>query len=269
MMKHSPAPDQKELERLIKCYRDFILRINKETSISQLAQFILYTRSFNSFKSAILLAKEGLPIDCLNSLRLGLENGWLSILLKNDEHSALEWLTMVRHTNMPKNPRKNYRQTFGNLSWIRERISTSEDDKIQRDNIYKILSVRSHANVATSFFAQGNTDGSTDYRLYEPGGIIDDFHQHRCLKSVLFCLRYLLHDMERAKEGHFGSHWRYEQIELMHIANVIWRSEDGECFVDGDRINSAAQVTFLIALSTRMPKEVFEKLKKASEIVEK
>jgi len=195
------------------------------------------------------LADEGLPIDCLNSLRLGLENGWLALVLKNDEHSALQWLAMVRYKDMPSNPKKLYRQTFGNLTWIREKVSQGEEDKRQRDNIYKILSSRSHANVATSFFAQGLPDGTTDFRLYEPGGIKDNYHRYKSLKSILFCLRYLTHDMERAKEDRFNSGWRYDHVELMHMANVIWQDKNGKYFVDGNGINSAAQATFLIALS--------------------
>ena len=264
-VQHSIDQNQADLERLIKKFRAFISKLKKDKSISQLAQFILYTRSFNSFKAAILLADEGLPIECLNSLRLALETGWLALVLKNDEHSALEWLAMVRYHDMPEYPRKKYRKTYGNLTWIKSTVSSDEIDKKQRENIYKILSVRSHANVATSFFVRGLPDGSSDYCLYEPGGIQDHDHRYRCLKSILFCLKYLLHDMERAKEGRFDCQWKYDHVELMHMSNVIWQDKNGQYVVDAEAINSAAQVTFLIAMSSILPKEAFEKLKQATE----
>ena len=64
---------------LIENYRQYILGFVPHTDVVKLAQYILHTKSCNSFISSTVLCMSGLHVESYNATRTGLEHGWLEM----------------------------------------------------------------------------------------------------------------------------------------------------------------------------------------------
>ena len=124
---------QSEILSLLEKFSCFVNKLQPLTSHSQIAYYMLLTRSCNAFISAYTLCSNGLHVDSYNSVRMGLENGWLSLILNEHEDRAFEWLTLVPLDSSPETVEKRYRNTYGSLQWIRKKVSVDNVDKKQRD----------------------------------------------------------------------------------------------------------------------------------------
>jgi len=226
---------------LLEKYIRFASTANPFESFSGTAQCMLFTRSCNAFASAITLCLNGLFVDSYNSARVGLEAGWLAIILSRSDEHAREWLTLVPSDTSQTEPEKRYRNTYGSLPWIRKEVSVDSLDLEQRTNIYQILSTKSHANVAAMFFVCPTASDPNDLCLYEPGTLDSDEHQRKFAKGILYCLKYLLHDVQRQCSYDFGVTWSYDNMSLFNIAGVGFPDKDTGVRVVPSKVNAAYQ----------------------------
>jgi hypothetical protein len=245
---------QGEIISLLGKFSCFINNLQPLTSHSQIAYYMLLTRSCNAFISAYTLCSNGLHVDSYNSVRMGLENGWLSLILNEHDDRALEWLTLVPLDSSPETVEKRYRKTYGSLTWIREEVSVDNIDKKQRDNIYQILCTKSHANVASAFFIAGSTPDENNFCLYKPGTMNDPGHKHKNLKGILYCLKYILYDIQSRSNEAFGVEWTYDQASLFNIAGGGYPDGKGGIEVISGKVNAMYQAIVLLELAKRQKK---------------
>lgn len=231
---------------LIEKYMHYASIAKPYESFSSTAQYMLYTRSCNSFASAITLCLNGLFVDSYNSARVGLESGWLAIILSRNNEHAKEWLMLVPSDTSQTEPEKRYRNTYGSLPWIRKEVSVDNLDLEQRTNIYQVLSTKSHANVAAMFFVCHTDSDPNDLCLYEPGTLDSDEHQRKFAKGILFCLKYLLHDIQRQCSYDFGVTWSYDNMSLFNISGVGFPDKDTGIRVVPSKVNEAYQSMVLL-----------------------
>jgi len=210
---------------------------------------MLLTRSCNAFASAVTLCTNGLFVDSYNSVRVGLEAGWLSLILKNSEVRALEWLTLVPSDTSPEVLEKQYRNTYGSLAWIRKEVSMDDVDLEQRTNIYQVLSTKSHANVASTFFVCASESDPNDLCLYGPGPLASHEHELKFLKGILYCLKYILHDIQTRCDCDLGVTWSYDNISLFGIAGVGFADEKTGLKVVPSKVNAHYQAMVLLKLA--------------------
>lgn len=235
-----------EADGLLAKYVRFAATPEPFGSPTSTAQRMLFTRSCNAFASAVVLCDNGFFVDSYNAVRVGLEAGWLAIVLGRSGPRAMEWLTLVPSDTSETEPDKQYRRTFGSLPWIRKEVSTDELDLEQRTNIYQVLSTKSHANVAATFFICPTGSDPNDLCLYPPGALASDEHQNKFTRGILYCLKYLLHDLQRAGLYDFGVSWSYDDMQLVTIAGVAFPDERTELRVVPEKVNEAYQGLVLL-----------------------
>ena len=246
-----------DLNSLLGKYNEFILSIKPYSSILNLARFMLYTKSFNSFSSSSVLAQNGFYVDSYNSIRVGLESGWLSILFEKKNHLAHEWLTLIPHPNHlyaiknQENQRetaaKKYRNQLGSPSWVRKQISKSDSDKKQRDDVYAALSVKSHANVSSTYFFRSDK-GVT---LYGPGSFDSKEHLMKILRAISFCIGFLLHDIDNISNTKLSAGWTYKEYEVINIAGIAYPDGKGGMEFIWEKTNEAYQSLLALHLSQK------------------
>lgn len=171
-----------ELLSVIERYVQFASTVKPFTSPSATAQYMLMARSCNAFSAAVSLCLNGFFVESYNSARVGLEAGWLSLVLRRNAEKAFEWLTLVPSDTSMEIAEKRYRETFGSPAWIRKEVSP--EGKEQRDNLYEILSKKSHANVAATFFVSPTENDPNDLCLYGPGPLDSEEHRHKHLRGT-------------------------------------------------------------------------------------
>lgn len=237
-----------EIIACLEKYISYASKIRPFSTKSSTAYYMLLTRSCNAFISAYTLCQNGLHVDSYNSVRIGLENGWLALILREDETRALEWLTLVPSDNSSEIIEKKYRNTYGSVKWIRKEVSLNDRDKNQRDNIYGILSTKSHANVASTFFISGATPQENNFCLYAPGAMKDNEHEYKNLKGILYCLKYILYDFQVRCGEDFGVDWKYDHMSLFNIAGVGYPGKNGGMEVVSSKVNSAYQAMVLLEI---------------------
>lgn len=73
-----------EINVLLDKYRSFTSEFEPFSTFPATAQYMLFSRSCNAFRSASILCWEGLFVDSYNSARVGLETGWLALVLQKE-----------------------------------------------------------------------------------------------------------------------------------------------------------------------------------------
>ncbi|QXP88481.1 hypothetical protein [Methylococcus capsulatus] len=234
-----------EVKTLLDLYASFVSEFKPFTTYSETAQYMLFTRSCNAFRSASILCREGLFIDSYNSARVGLESGWLALILRKSEQRALEWLTLVPDDTSDTDIEKKYRSTYGSLSWIRREISINEENLKQRTNIYQLLSTKSHANAASTFFVADSIHEPNDLCLYPPQQLDSAGHRHKFLKGILYCLKYIIWDIQLQCDKRFGVNWSYDSSNLFNVAGVAYADKEEGLVVVPEKVNAAFQSMIL------------------------
>ncbi len=241
-----PSEAVDEIKSLLDLYGGFTADFKPFCSFSETAQYMLFTRSCNAFRSAGILCWEGLFVDSYNSARVGLEAGWLALILRRSDERAREWLTLVPTDTANSSPEKNYKSTFGSLPWIRKEVSCDESDLKRRTNIYQLLSTKSHANVSAMFFVSDSENRLNDVCPYPPVPLESAEHRRKFLDGILYCLKYMLQDIQRQCAKDFGVTWRYDNHSLFNIAGVAFPGGDDGITVVPEKVNSAYQSMILL-----------------------
>lgn len=236
-----------ELLSIIDRYVQFTSTVNPFASPSETAQYMLLVRSCNAFSAAASLCTTGIFVESYNSARVGLETGWLSLILRRDTDKAMEWLTLVPSDTSMEVAEKRYRSTFGSPVWIRKEVSPN--GKEQRDNLYQILSTKSHANVAATFFMCPSESDPNDLCLYGPGPLDSEEHRRKHLHGILYCLSSLLHDIQAQCHVDLGVTWKYDEMGLFNIAGVGYPDKDTGVRVVPKKVNAAYQAMVLLKLA--------------------
>lgn len=245
-MNTTPSETVDEIKSLLDLYGGFTADFKPFSSFSETAQYMLFARSCNAFRSAGILCWEGLFVDSYNSARVGLEAGWLALILRRSDERAREWLTLVPTDTANSDPEKNYKSTFGSLPWIRKEVSIDASDLKRRTNIYQLLSTKSHANVAAMFFVSDSETSPNDVCLYPPVQLESAEHRRKFLDGILYCLKYLLQDIQNQCAKDFGVTWRYDSHSLFNISGVAFLGEDNGITVVPEKVNSAYQAMILL-----------------------
>jgi hypothetical protein len=235
-----------EIRVLLDTYASFASEFESFLTFHETAQRMLFTRSCNAFRSADILCGEGLSIDSYNSARVGLESGWLALILRKSDKRAREWLTLIPNDTSDEYIEKKYRNTYGSLQWIRKEVSIDEADLRQRTNIYQLLSTKSHANVASTFYVADSEEKPNDLCLYPPQQLNCAEHRYKFLKGILYCLKYILWDIQRQCNKNFGVIWTYDNMDLFNIASVGYSDEKGGIVVVPEKVNPTYQLMILI-----------------------
>jgi len=207
---------------------------------------MLFTRSCNAFRSAGILCWEGLFVDSYNSVRVGLESGWLALILRRNDELAREWLTLVPNDASDSDIEKKYRNSFGSLRWIREEVSIDDADLKHRTNIYQILSTRSHANPASTFYVADSGEKANDLCLYPPRQLDSDAHRYKFLTGINYCLEYILWDIQARCGENFEVYWRYDEKSMFTIAGVANPDGDDSFVVVPEKVNATYQAMVLL-----------------------
>lgn len=244
----SMNPDVRvELLSVIERYVQFASTIKPFTSPSATAQYMLLARSCNAFSAAVSLCLNGFFVESYNSARVGLETGWLSLVLRCNAEKAFEWLTFVPSDTSMEAAERRYRETFGSPAWIRKEVSPK--GKEQRDNLYEILSKKSHANVAATFFVCPTANDPNDLCLYGPGPLDSEEHRHKHLNGIFYCLRSLLYDVQAQCGVDLGVTWKHDEMGLFNIAGVGYPDEETGVRVVPKKVNAAYQAMVLLKLA--------------------
>jgi hypothetical protein len=178
-------------------------------------------------------------VDAYNSARVGLECGWLALFLRKSDKRAREWLTLIPSDTSNGDIEKEYRETYGKVWWIRKEVSIDETDLEQRTNIYQLLSTKSHANPASSFYVADSEIKPNDLCLYPPQQLDSDTHRFKYLKAIRYCLNYILWDVQLQCKKDFGITWSYEKTNIFNIAGVSYPDEKEGFVVVPNKVNSA------------------------------
>lgn len=243
-----------EIRTLLDLYSSFASGFKPFSTFPETAQCMLFTRSCNAFRSAGILCWEGLFIDSYNSARVGLECGWLALILRKSDERAREWLTLVPDDTSDADIDKKYRNTYGSLPWIRKEVSIDETDKKQRTNIYQLLSIKSHANAASTFYVADSEHKPNDLYLYPPQQLNSAEHRYKFLKGILYCLKYILCDIQLQCEKKFGVSWTYDSINLFNIAGVAYPDQKGGLAVVPEKVNPMYQAMILLKFADAQAK---------------
>lgn len=236
-----------ELFSAIEKYLQFTATVRPFSSPSATAQYMLLVRSCNAFSAAFSLCLGGFFVECYNSARVGLEAGWLSLVLRRDAKKAFEWLTLVPSDTSMEDAEKRYMNTFGSPAWIRKEVSPT--GKEQRDNLYQVLSTKSHANVAATFFVCPSADDPNDLCLYGPGPLECEEHRHKHLHGIFYSLSSLLHDIQEQCGVDLGVAWKHDEMGLFNIAGVGYPDKDTGVRVVPKKVNAAYQAMVLLKLA--------------------
>lgn len=247
------AEFQAELLSIIDRYVQFASAVKPFTSPSATAQYMLLVRSCNAFSAAVSLCLNGFFVESYNSARVGLEAGWLSLVLRRNADRAFEWLTLVPSDTSMEVAEERYRATFGSPAWIRKEVSLK--GKEQRDNLYQILSTKSHANVASTFFVCPSSNDPNDLCLYGPGPLESEEHRHKHLRGIFYCLSSLLHDIQEQCCVDLGVTWRHDEMGLFNIAGVGFPDKNTGVRVVPKRVNAAYQAMVLLKLAKHQQAE--------------
>lgn len=246
MYDHTTEKIAHELRLLLDQYSSFALEFAPFSSLTDTAQYMLFTRSVNAFRSAGILAWEGLFVDSYNSVRVGLECGWLALILRNSEERAKEWLTLVPSDTSVDDIEKKYRNTYGKVFWIRQEVSLNRADLEQRTNIYQLLSTKSHANPASTFYVADSEIKPNDLCLYPPHQFDSNEHRVKYIKTIQYCLKYMLWDIQLRSEQNFGVNWSYNKESLFNISGVAYPDEKQGFVVVPNKVNAAYQAMILL-----------------------
>ena len=236
-----------ELLAVLERYIQFTSTITPFASPSATAQYMLSARSCNAFFAAASLCASGFFVESYNSARVGLETGWLSLILRRDADKAMEWLTLVPSDTSMELVEKRYRSTYGSPAWIRKEVSS--DGKEQRDNLYQILSTKSHANVASAFFMCQSESDPNDLCLYGPGPLNSEEHRCKHLRGISYCLKSLLWDIQKQCGVDLGVTWRHDEMALFNIAGVGYPDKDTGVKVVPKKVNAAYQALVLLKIA--------------------
>lgn len=216
-----------------------------------LAKYILHTKAFNAFSAARQLCESGLHIESYNSIRLALENAWLALLMEERATLALEWLSMVAPEKSIAEIAKRYRKKIGNPSWVRRQLSRSEEDKERRDKLYSVLSTKSHANVASTFFMCCELNGREWLQFYGPGGIDDKKHKQKNLQAIKFCFGFVLKELVEKRGLDNSINWTYDEMEIVNIAGIADIDDNGKMHVIPDKVNQKYQEMMITYRTSR------------------
>lgn len=236
-----------ELLSTIEKYVQFAATVKPFSSTSATAQYMLLVRSCNAFSAAVSLCFSGFFVESYNSARVGLEAGWLSLVLRRDAEKAFEWLTLVPSDTSMEDAEKRYMNTFGKPAWIRKEVSPT--GKEQRDNLYQVLSTKSHANVAASFFVCPSAGDPNDLCLYGPGPLESEEHRRKHLHGIFYSLSSLLHDIQEQCGVDLGVTWKHDEMGLFNIAGVGYHDKGTGVRVVPKEVNAAYQAMVLLKLA--------------------
>lgn len=231
-------------------YRNYIMEFVPHTDNVKLAQYILHTKTCNSFISSTVLCMNGLHIESYNATRTALEHGWLGILLSREADLAFEWLTAINKGDLVATGSR-YKKTLGRPQWIREQLTKNDqEEKKIKDGIYGILSTKSHANVASTFYISDGLPVENHLVFYEPGGINSSHHKYKNLKGIKYCFEYLICDLQKSTGIDFGVEWKYDDNELFNISEIAYPDGKGGIEVHAHKVNEAFQAILLRYLAT-------------------
>lgn len=109
--------------------------------------------------------------------------------------------------------------------------------------------MKSHANVASTFFLGQTPENPNDVCLFPPGMFESPEHERKYMGGILYCLKYLLNDIQDRCGYDFGVEWQYDAMELFKIAGSGHPGKDGRMEVVASRINSTYQTLMLLKLA--------------------
>lgn len=247
--------DTDEIKTLLQRLQDFADSFQPFTTFESTAQRMLFARSATAFRAAGILCYEGLFVDSYNSARVGLEAGWLALILRQNKEFARAWLTLVPRDTEDSDIEKRYRNTFGNLTWIRKTLSQSETELSEKTNIYQLLSTKSHANPAALVYVGDTHNNIDDLTLYPSAPLHSDGHKAKFLSGVLYCLKYLVHDIQRHCKIDLNVVWNYEERSLFNIAGVAFPDKNSGIEVVPDKVNAAYQSMILLKFAHQQAKD--------------
>lgn len=235
-----------QVRTLLDAYASFAREFKLYHNFSDTAQFMLFARSCNAFRSAGILCSEGLFVDSYNAARVGLEAGWLALVLRRDDKLAREWLTSVPQESDFSDEGKAYKRTFAQIPWIRKQVSISAEEFEQRTNLYKLLSTKSHANAAAMFFSASTEANPNNILLYPPEQLDSEDHRRKYMAGILYCLQYILHDIQKQCAKSFGVNWEYDQQKLFNISGVAYPAPNNGMEVVAEKVNSMYQAMMIL-----------------------
>ena len=89
---------KRRLERVLEfeaIFVGFVRKITFNSSPLDYALNLVFTKSVNCFIAARILCEEGLKLQSIANIRMGLENGWLGLLFKTHPEKSIEWMTLL------------------------------------------------------------------------------------------------------------------------------------------------------------------------------
>ncbi|MHB8809372.1 MAG: hypothetical protein ACYC9M_05090 [Desulfobulbaceae bacterium] len=84
-----------------------------------------------------------------------------------------------------------------------------------------------------------------DLLLYPPNQLNSDEHRYKFLKGILYCLNYILWDIQLQCDKNFGVNWTYDNINLFNIAGIAYPDEKDGLVVVPEKVNPAYQSMIL------------------------
>ena len=248
--------DAEEIKALLNRLHEFANTFEVFKTFESTAQRMLFARSATAFHAAEILCREGLFVDAYNSTRIGLEAGWLALSLRQNEDFAREWLTLVPRDTNDTDIEKKYRNTFGNLTWIRKTLSLNKEELCEKTNLYQLLSTKSHANPAAMVYFGSNNNGIDSLILYPSEPLHSEVHKAKFIAGILYCLKYLLHDIQRHCVIDLNVNWKYDEMKLFNIAGIAFPDQNGNIKVVPDKVNSAYQAQLLLEIAHQQAKNM-------------
>jgi hypothetical protein len=165
-------------------------------------------------------------------------------------------LTLVPRDTDDTDIEKRYRNTFGNLTWIRKKLSLSEDELREKTNLYQLLSTKSHANPAAMVYFGNDHNGVDALTLYPSKPLHSDVHKAKFTAGILYCLKYLLHDIQRHCIIDLNVTWKHEEMKLFNIAGIAFTDQSGDIKVVPDKVNAAYQALLLLEIAHQQAKNM-------------
>lgn len=74
-------------------------------------------------------------------------------------------------------------------------------------------------------------------------------HEHKNLKGILYCLKYIFYDIQSRSNEAFGVEWTYDQVSLFNIAGGGYPDGKGGVEVISEKVNAMYQAIVLLELA--------------------
>lgn len=214
---------QQTISDYLSAYQKFV----ETTTFNPKITKCLFVNAYNQFFSGKILAEKGLITQSNNCLRMGLESGWLGLILMKDPQLGMQWAFGLGDDNVKKSLIKlekpfQIRKILGDTTRI-----TVQD----RDDIYSALSDKSHTKLSSVVrpYISPNAPPSDGFIDCIPmGGIKGKNNITRILNSVTTVLTFALAEIEDSlKHQLMEENWTWNRSDLMKITGGGFNVKDG------------------------------------------